>query len=94
MEIILARAEKTKLVPDGKFEWRDANWFPTFTTAWEGKACVWILNGDETDRQKAERFANRERWSVFTYPVGTQNSLSLAKEAAVKIAEQNPVAFD
>lgn len=86
MQIVIAWAEKTKLVPTGRNVMRDRNWFPEFRADWEGKACMWIRKGDETSLAKAKAYAENENKLVFTFDDAEPDPLAKARDMAVKSA--------
>ena len=83
MQIVIAWAEQTKLVPTGRHVMRDLNWFPEFKTDWEGKACMWLNKGTESDLAKAKAWAETEGKSVYTFPCNERKPLDRARQLAV-----------
>lgn len=81
--IVIAWAEKTKLVPTGRTITRDRNQFPEFRTDWEGRAAMWLNRGTQADFQKASAFAASEGHKAFTYPIGERDPLGRARAEAV-----------
>ena len=84
MQIIVAWAEKTKLVPTGRQVMRDMNWFPEFRTDWEGKAAAWKWKGTEQDIEKANKYAKTDGLLVLTFPTGEKNALAKARAIAAE----------
>lgn len=85
--IVIAWAEKTKLVPTGLTVTRDRNLFPQFTTDWEGRAAIWLNRGTAVDVAKATTFAASDGHKVFTYPIDERDPLGRARAAAVAEAK-------
>lgn len=67
MQIVIAWAEKTRLVPTGRTVTRDLNSFPEFRTDWEGKAAMWLNSGSDEDLAKARKYAADEGKLVLTF---------------------------
>jgi hypothetical protein len=86
--IVIAKAERTKLVPTGQMVMRDRNYFPEFELEWEGKACVWVNEGTREDLRKAEEYACREGWTVFCFLVDKSKALAIARRR-VELAAGN-----
>lgn len=86
MQIVLAWAEKTALVPTGRHVMRDRNWFPEFRAEWEGRAAMWKLDGAPRDLEKARAHAATEGREVYVFPPTETDPLGKAREAAVKSA--------
>lgn len=84
MQIVIAWAEKTKLVPTGRYVKRDLNWFPEFSTEYEGKSCMWLRKGTDSDLKNATDYANKNGQLVFCFPSNEKNPLGLARALAVK----------
>lgn len=87
MQIVIAWAEQTKLVPTSRNIMRDLNWFPEFRPDWEGKAAMWVRRGDESDLAKAKRFAESEGRQVYVFDASERNPLVKARDMAVKAAQ-------
>lgn len=83
-QIVLASVDVTKLVPTGRNVMRDMNWFPEFRAEAEGKACMWMNKGSAADVAKAEAYAAKEGWKVFTYPTTERDPLGKAKAAVLR----------
>jgi hypothetical protein len=83
MQIVVAWADKTKLVPTGRHVRRDLNWFPEFRTELEGKACMWANKGTDADLVKARDYAEKEGLLVLTFDASEKDPLAAAREAAV-----------
>lgn len=86
MQIVIAWAEKTKLVPTGRHVKRDMNWFPEFSTEYEGKACMWRRKGTDKDLKNANDYANDNGQLVFCFPPNEKDPLGRARDLAVKAA--------
>lgn len=87
MQIVIAWAEKTRLVPTGRHIMRDMNWFPEFRADWEGKAAMWLSKGTEVDEQKARDYAKTDNRMVFTFPPNEKDPLGKARAKAVAFAQ-------
>ncbi len=87
MQIFVAWAEKTKLVPTGRHVMRDMNWFPEFRAEWEGKAAAYKWDGDETDIEKAKTYADKEGMLVLTFPHSEKDAKRKAE--AIAAAKQH-----
>lgn len=83
MQIVIAWAEKTKLIKTGRQVMRDMNWFPEFTTDWEGKAAMWLSSGTSADHKKALEYARADSRLVFTFDPPIEDPLTKAREMAV-----------
>lgn len=83
MQIVIAWAEKTKLVPTGRTITKDHNQFPEFTTTWEGRACMWLNRGTTLDVEKAQAWAATEGRTVYTFE-NDKNPLESARHLAVE----------
>ena len=81
MQIVYARAEKTKLEPTGRNVLRDMNWFPEMISTWEGRAGMWLRNGTQADVEKARAALAAEGYSVLTYPNDERDPLGKARAA-------------
>lgn len=88
MQIIVAWAEQTKLVPTGNQVNRDKNLFPEMRLDWEGKAAMWLRSGTKTDLAKAEAFARREGHAVYTFPKSERDALAKARNMAIEDARR------
>ncbi len=86
MQIVIAWAEKTKIVPAPGFVKRDANLFPATQLDWEGRAAMWTASGTEADLAKAKAFAAREGHTVYTFPSEESEPLEKAREQAIDAA--------
>lgn len=84
--IVLAWAEKTKLVPTGRHVMQDMNWFPEFRAEWEGRAAIWINKGTEADLRKAQDYAKTDQRHVFIFPISERDPLGKAREMVCKEA--------
>lgn len=87
-QIVIAWAEKTKLVPTGRHVMRDLNWFPEFRSEWEGRAAMWMQNGTDADLTKAKECATNDGRLVFVYPASEPEPLIRARADAVKATAQ------
>jgi hypothetical protein len=83
-QIVIARAEQTKLVPAGRTVERDMNLYPDFALGWEGKGSIWLRRGTMKDVEKAKVFATKEGYTVFVFPTGEREALEKAKTAVVE----------
>jgi hypothetical protein len=88
--IILARAEQTALHPTGRWVRHPdgMNFRQELRAEWEAKACVWLNRGGAADVERARAFADREGYTVYTYPLRTIDALECAKSAVVKAAQK------
>jgi len=84
MQIVIAWAEKTKLVPTGRQVMRDMNWFPEFRAEWEGRAAMWLRDGEPSDLEKARAYAAPEGRAVFTFPKSEKDPLGKARAAVIE----------
>jgi hypothetical protein len=84
MQIFVAWAEKTKLVPTGRQVMRDMNWFPEFRADWEGRAAAWKWDGTDADIAKAKEFAKADGLLVLTFPANEKNAKQKAEAIAVQ----------
>lgn len=82
MQIVIAWATETKLVPTGRTITRDMNYFPEFKTDWEGHAAMWLRKGEEKDIAKAEAYAASEGHKVYTFPSTENDPLGKARTMA------------
>ena len=87
IQIVYARAEKTKLVPTGRTVTRDLNYFPEMVATWEGRAGMWLHKGTESDLARARAFAAAEGYTIFTFPPDQKNCLEMARNMVVKNAK-------
>lgn len=79
--IVLARIENTGLKFTGKFIRPDGvNWREDYKLTPEPKALIWLNEGNESDLEKAKKFAKEENYSVFTFPTTEKDPLGLAKK--------------
>ena len=85
MQIVYARAEKTKLVLTGRTIRRDHNYFPEMAVTWEGRAGMWLRHGTEADVAKAKASLAAEGYTVLTYPTTERDPLGKARDAVVKM---------
>lgn len=88
MQIVVAWADKTKLVPTGRNVMRDRNWFPELRAEWEGKACMWARKGKESDLAKAKKYAESEGHQVYVFPPDERDPVGKARELAAKAARE------
>lgn len=91
-QIVIAWAEKTKLVPTGRQIMRDLNWFPEFRVEWEGRAAMWLRLGTDADIAKARQYAVTDNRLVFVFPATEPEPLQKAREMAVAAASQTEAA--
>lgn len=84
MQVVVAWAEQTKLVPTGRQVRRDLNWFPEFRAEWEGKACMWKNKGTEADLARAKEWAAKEGVLVLTFPADETDPLGKARATAAE----------
>lgn len=89
MQIVIARAEMTKIVPAPGFVTRDANLFPATRLDWEARAAMWVRKGTESDLNKAKAFASREGYAVYTYSSDEKYPLEKARQEAVENARRS-----
>lgn len=87
MQIVIAWAEKTKLVTAPGFVTRDANLFPATALDWEARAAMWMTEGTADDLAKAEAFARREGHEVYTFPNDETDPLERARQQAIAQAK-------
>ena len=87
-QIVLARAERTALIPTGRHVMRDMNWFPEFRSDWEARAGMWMRKGSAKDLQKAKEHAAKEGWEVFTFAPTERDPLGKARERVVALARK------
>ena len=92
MQIVIAWAEQTALVPTGRHVMRDMNWFPEFRADWEGKACMWLGKGTEADVEKAKAYAKTDGRLVLTFPADEKDPLDKARAKAVAFAKLEQLA--
>ena len=81
MRIVIAKVEMTALVPTGRFEMRDRNWFPTYAAGPEAKGCMWLLDGSDVDVEKAK--AAMPGYTVYTFPESETDPIGKAKAMAM-----------
>lgn len=86
LTIVIAWAEKTKLVPTGRHVMRDLNYFPEFRTDWEGRAAAYKWDGTKADIEKARAYAATDGRQVYVYPASEEGVLDKARQAACKAA--------
>ncbi len=89
MQIVIAWAEQTALIPTGRHIMRDMNYFPEFRVEWEGKAAMWLRKGTDADLEKARKYAETDSRLVFTFPKTEKDPLGSARNLAVKAAKAN-----
>jgi hypothetical protein len=88
LQIVIARAQKTALIPTGRHVMRDRNWFPEFTVDWEGKAAIWLRKGKKEDIERAKEHALRDGWTVFIFPSSEPDPLGKARAEIIKHAKE------
>jgi hypothetical protein len=89
MQIVIAWAEKTKIVPAPGFVSRDANLFPATRLDWEARAAMWSRKGTDADLAKAHAFAARDGYGVYTFPATEKHPLERARVKAVEDAQRS-----
>ncbi len=95
MQIVVAWATKTALVPTGRYVTRDLNRFPEFKADWEGNAAMWLRKGTDADVAKAQAFIDhdfandpdRVAAAVHTFPRTERDPLGRARAHAVHAAK-------
>ena len=78
--IVLARVDLTGVEPTGEWERYDGvNYRPKVRIVAEAKACIWLRDGTRSDEAKAKAFAEKEGWTVLTFPTSEPDPLGLAR---------------
>jgi hypothetical protein len=84
MQIIIAWTEETREIV--RVRRSDLGELPITRPALLARACVWLLEGDASDLEKAQAYAARNDYQVYTFPVGCESALTDAKKRALAVA--------
>ena len=92
MQIVIAWATRTKLIPAGSHIKLDLNWYPAFNLGWEGHACMWLNKGTEADFEQARKHCSSdygiEGSNAYQFDFDVKDPLGKARELAVAAAHE------
>jgi len=81
MQIIIAWATDTIEIVEVRRT--DLGELPITRPALEAHACTWLLDGDETDLERAQAYAATRGYQVYTFALDCETGLADARKRAL-----------